>query len=131
MMSNRGKDTSPELALRKRLHGLGARFRKHRRPLPGVRCEADLLFPRVKLAVFVDGCFWHGCPEHTSYPITNREWWLRKLEGNKSRDRKNDEMLRLAGWTIVRLWEHQGVEEMAAEVLHVLTALRGGPRKVD
>lgn len=129
MVSNRGRNTKLEIALRKELHGRGLRFRIHLRPLPGVRCEADVVFTRLKLAVFVDGCFWHGCPDHATYPMANGEWWLRKLEGNRARDQRNDSLLRDSGWTVLRLWEHEPVAAMAQRVVEVVAGCsRDGAR---
>lgn len=116
MRANRGKDTSPEITLRRELHRRGFRFYVHRRPLPGLRCTADLLFPRRRLAVFVDGCFWHRCPIHATAPKANAEWWAEKLDGNVARDRRNDQALEDAGWTVIRVWEHQDVVEAADTV---------------
>jgi DNA mismatch endonuclease (patch repair protein) len=124
--SNRPRDTTTEVALRSALHRAGLRFYKHRRPVPGLRCEPDILFPRVRLAVFVDGCFWHRCPDHGTLPKANGRWWLAKLEATQMRDRRNDEGLRAAGWTVFRAWEHQPVDEVVAQVQHLVSALRVG-----
>ena len=127
MQGNRGKDTAPELAIRAALHARGLRFFKHRRPLPGLSCEADIVFPTTRIAVFVDGCFWHGCPEHGRRPATNREYWTTKIERNVARDRRNDQALRSEGWTVIRVWEHETVAIAAdriAEVLGTLAPLR-------
>lgn len=75
-------------------------------PLPGTRRRADIAFPGKRVAIFVDGCFWHVCPDHITWPKTNAAWWRSKLEGNQRRDRETDRMLTEAGWTVVRLWEH-------------------------
>lgn len=112
MRSNRGRDTGPERLLRSSLHAAGLRFRKHLRPLPGVRCEADIVFPRWRVAVFVDGCFWHGCPVHATWPATNAEFWEPKLLRNRVRDDEHNRALAEAGWLVVRLWEHQPLDEM-------------------
>jgi DNA mismatch endonuclease (patch repair protein) len=117
MQSNRPRDTVLELDLRSALHRIGVRFRKHVRPVPGVRCEADLVFPRRRIAVFLDGCFWHGCPIHATHPATHGDWWAAKLAGNIERDRRNTELLLAEGWTVLRLWEHQPLEEMVAVVV--------------
>jgi DNA mismatch endonuclease (patch repair protein) len=90
------------------------RFRKHLAPLPGLRCRPDIVFTRRHLAVFVDGCFWHRCPEHGSEPKANGDWWRRKLDANVARDRRNDAMLTAAGWTVLRLWTHEQLEDMVA-----------------
>jgi len=91
----------------------GLRFFKDYRPLPELRCEADVVFPRLKIAVFVDGCFWHGCPEHATRPAIHREWWGRKLDRTIERDTANGAILASSGWSVVRFWEHQSVDEMA------------------
>lgn len=99
----RGRDTKPEIALRSALRRSGVRFRSHLR-IGGV--EVDVAVPELRLALFVHGCFWHGCPQHYSAPASNREYWREKLEGNLARDRKQAEAVRAAGWTPVVVWEH-------------------------
>lgn len=116
MQSNRPRNTSNEVALRSALHRAGLRFFKHRRPLPSIRCEVDILFPGARLAVFVDGCFWHSCPQHGSLPKANGVWWQAKLEATRTRDRRNGEALQAAGWTVLRIWEHQPVPEAVEEI---------------
>jgi DNA mismatch endonuclease (patch repair protein) len=116
MLANRGRNTQLEVDLRRALHRVGLRFRKHRRPLPAIRCEADVVFPRLKVAVFVNGCFWHACPDHATWPVVNAAFWTPKIEGNRARDLKNDRLLTDSGWTVVRLWEHQPIEEMVEAV---------------
>ena len=125
MRSNRSRDTSPELAIRAALHRSGLRFRKHFSPIPGVRCEADVAFTRWRLALFVDGCFWHGCPQHkTTKPVRNATWWSNKLDANVARDRRNDRALAAAGWTVIRFWEHSDPEEVARVVAAELAGQR-------
>lgn len=115
------KDTGPELALRRELHGRGLRYFVHRRPLPGLRREADIVFPRVKVAVFVDGCFWHGCSEHGNRRYRTNAWyWPEKIQRNRERDRDTDKQLRRAGWTPVRIWEHVPAPEGARTVEQAL-----------
>jgi DNA mismatch endonuclease (patch repair protein) len=92
------KDTPVEKALRSALHSQGHRFRKNARPLPGTRRSADILFPSSKVAVFIDGCFWHRCPVHGTSPKNNADWWQKKLDANVERDRETDRLLRSAGW---------------------------------
>lgn len=105
------RDTRPELALRRGLHAAGHRYRVHY-PVPGKpRRTIDIAFTRKRLALFVDGCFWHGCPEHGGIPSANSEWWREKLLKNKSRDANTDEHLRGLGWRVIRVWEHEGVGE--------------------
>ncbi|MFE5656718.1 very short patch repair endonuclease [Streptomyces sp. NPDC056517] len=106
MRSNRSRDTKPELQLRSLLHKHGLRYRVSAKPLPHLRRTADVVFTKARVAVFVDGCYWHGCPEHGSIPATNRDFWSRKIEGNIRRDRETDRLLTEAGWTVVRVWEH-------------------------
>jgi DNA mismatch endonuclease (patch repair protein) len=129
MRSNRGRDTRPELILRSTLHADGLRFYKHLRPLNQLRCEADVLFPRWRVAVFVDGCFWHVCPIHATFPATHREFWDAKLARNRARDDANNRAMSAAGWLVVRLWEHQTISEMHSAVVTALQA-RGHPGRV-
>ncbi len=119
--------TKPELALRSALHARGRRFRKdYRLDLPGGRVRPDVVFTRRKVAVFVDGCFWHACPLHGREPTHNTGYWSPKLARNVARDRANDAALAEAGWTVVRLWEHQGLDEAVAAVENAL-GLAGAP----
>jgi len=124
MKANRRTDTKPELALRHALHRLGYRYRKDYRLdlVGGRRVRPDIVFTARKLAVFVDGCFWHACPEHGSKPKNNEWYWSPKLVRNVERDQLNDTSLKLAGWTVVRLWEHVPVDEAVATVVSALTA---------
>ncbi|WP_306357405.1 MULTISPECIES: very short patch repair endonuclease [unclassified Nocardia] len=113
MARQRRVGTAPEIALRRELHRRGARFFVDRAPMRGLRRRADIVFPRRKVAVYVDGCFWHSCPEHATSPKNNAEWWAEKLAGNVARDRDTDARLREAGWTVVRVWEHERAESAA------------------
>jgi DNA mismatch endonuclease, patch repair protein len=124
MKANRRTDTKPELALRHALHRLGYRYRKdYRLDLDsGRRVRPDIVFTARKLAVFVDGCFWHACPEHGSKPKANEWYWTPKLVKNVERDRTNDTSLMLAGWTVVRLWEHVPIGEAVTTVVTALAA---------
>jgi DNA mismatch endonuclease, patch repair protein len=124
MRANRRTDTKPELALRHALHRLGYRYRKdYRLDLDsGRRVRPDIAFTARKVAVFVDGCFWHACPQHGSKPRANEWYWGPKLLKNVERDRVNDAALILAGWTVVRLWEHVPVNDAVATVVTALTA---------
>jgi len=97
------KNSLAELTLRSALHAAGLRFRLHRR-VEGV--TVDIVFPRPRVAVFVDGCFWHGCPKHATFPKSNKRYWLPKLAENKTRDKRQSGLLRRAGWTVIRIWEH-------------------------
>jgi DNA mismatch endonuclease (patch repair protein) len=124
MKANRRTDTKPELALRHALHRLGYRYRKdYRLDLDsGRRVRPDIAFTARKVAVFVDGCFWHACPEHGSKPRANEWYWGPKLIKNVERDRVNDAALILAGWTVIRLWEHVPIDEAVTTVITALTA---------
>ena len=123
MKANRGQDTRPEIALRSALHRRGLRFRKHVAPLEGLRCIADVVFPRQRVAVFVDGCFWHGCPIHGSRPQTNRSYWAAKIARNIRRDANSTAELRKAGWAVLRIWEHEP-PEVAAETVEAVVRAR-------
>jgi DNA mismatch endonuclease (patch repair protein) len=127
MRAIRRTDTKPELALRRALHRMGYRFRKdHRLDLAtGRRVRPDIAFTARKVAVFVDGCFWHACPEHGSKPAVNQGYWNPKLLRNVERDRLADAALELAGWRVVRLWEHVPLDDA---VTAVVTALGNSPR---
>jgi DNA mismatch endonuclease (patch repair protein) len=116
MRAVRGRDTAPEVALRKALHGRGLRFRVDVPIIAGSRRRADIVFSRARLAVFVDGCFWHACPQHATIPKTNREWWERKLAANVARDRDSDRLLAEEGWQVIRVWAHEDAE-IAAEAI--------------
>lgn len=116
MQRTRRRDTPRELALRRILHRWGLRFRVDAQPLANVRRRADLVFSRAKLAVYVDGCFWHSCPIHGTQPKANKEWWAEKLAQNVRRDRETDASLRSSGWEVVRVWEHEPSETAAARV---------------
>lgn len=116
MQSNRGRDTKPEVRLRRELHALGLRFRVATRPVPEIRRTADVVFTRARIAVFVDGCFWHGCPTHHTVAKTNAEFWAAKVEGNRRRDRETDELLRAQGWLVIRIWEHEALETVVAVI---------------
>ncbi|MFF3092095.1 very short patch repair endonuclease [Streptomyces cyaneofuscatus] len=124
MQANRGRDTSPELALRSLLYAAGLRYRVNTRPLPELRRTADVVFPRERVAVFVDGCFWHGCPEHSRPAKANAEAWSAKIEGNRARDADTNALLRSAGWTVLRVWEHDDASEAARMVAQLVTAAR-------
>jgi DNA mismatch endonuclease (patch repair protein) len=121
MQGNRRTDTKPELALRSALHALGYRYRKDFRiDLPQRRVRPDIAFTRRKVAVFIDGCFWHACPQHGSQPKNNEWYWSPKLLKNVDRDRAADDALTRAGWTVVRLWEHVPVADAVAAVVEAV-----------
>jgi len=127
MMSNRRTDTKPEIAFRSMLHRSGLRFRKDRYikfERRGVK--VDVVFPTEKVAVFIDGCFWHRCPEHATMPTRNYEYWSTKFQRNMDRDRSNNQNLQNLGWQVIRIWEHEVKDIELAEhaVLQVRSALR-------
>jgi DNA mismatch endonuclease, patch repair protein len=126
MLANKRRDTKPELALRSALHARGLRFRKdYRLNLGTLRPRPDIVFTRSRVAVFVDGCFWHSCPEHRgTTPKTNSDYWEPKLARNVERDREYDDALRAAGWTVIRVWEHVAVEEAADLVVEAVRPAR-------
>jgi len=120
-------DTDPELALRRELWHRGLRYRVDYR-LPALRRRADVAFPRQMVAVFVDGCFWHVCPEHASWPKANAAWWRTKLEANVRRDRDTDRRLHEAGWLTIRVWEHDRPAD-AADRIQAEVRARSLPRE--
>ncbi len=127
MQANRRKDTMPELRLRSELHRAGYRYRVDLRlDLVGARVRPDIVFTRRRVAVFVDGCFWHSCPEHGREPRANTDYWGPKLARNRERDRSITLLLQEAGWTVVRLWEHVPIDEA---VLAVREALKDADKR--
>jgi DNA mismatch endonuclease (patch repair protein) len=128
MRANRGRDTQPETELRSALHRRGFRFRKHASPLQGLRCRADVVFTRERVAVFVDGCFWHACPVHGVQPQTNREYWTAKIARNAQRDQRNNVALREAGWEPIRIWEHEPLHASIALIEETLLSRRARGR---
>lgn len=124
MQSNRARDTKPELALRSAVHALGLRYRVAARPLPQLRRTADMVFASARVAVFLDGCFWHGCPEHHTAARSNATFWAEKVLANRDRDRDTDRRLAKAGWLSLRIWEHEDSEVAARVVAQVVRARR-------
>lgn len=129
MQANRPRDTKPELALRSAAHRLGLRFRVGVAPLPWLRRTADMVFPRARLAVFLDGCFWHGCPDHYVAPQAHGDFWARKVAENRRRDSETDRLLREAGWTVLRIWEHEAPQDAAAKIRMEYLALAAAPAR--
>ena len=120
MRATRQSDTEIELILKSELAAAGLRCQCNKRPVPHMRSRADFIFPTARVAVFVDGCFWHGCPKHGTSPKCNGSWWRAKLAANKERDSRCVRLLRRAGWTVLRFWEHE-VKEDATRVANVVT----------
>ncbi len=126
MVANKKKNTTPELRLRAELHRLGLRYRVHAKPVPGV--VADVVFRPKRVAVFVDGCFWHGCETHGTWPAVNRHYWQAKISGNILRDRRVDDLLVVAGWRSVRVWEHEPVIGAAIRIYDLVRIGQGRER---
>lgn len=124
MQSNRSRDTAPEIALRSELHRLGFRYRVNARPIKAIRRTADVVFTRCKVAVFVDGCFWHGCPDHYRAPTANNDYWSAKLDRNVARDTQVNALLSEEGWVVIRVWEHEPVEQAVARVAETVRSRR-------
>ncbi len=122
----KNKDSEAERALRSALHAEGLRFRLHRR-IEGV--TVDIVFLGQKVAVFVDGCFWHGCPKHATFPKSNQDYWLPKLAENKERDKRQSRRLREAGWKVIRVWEHDCSPPASRVVARIAEACRSGGRR--
>ncbi|GAA4821987.1 very short patch repair endonuclease [Streptomyces ziwulingensis] len=126
MQAIRSRDTKPEILIRRLVHAAGLRYRVAARPLPDLRRTADLVFRPVRVAVFIDGCYWHGCPEHYVPPKTNSGYWSEKVLRNVTRDRDTDKRLREAGWLVLRFWEHQP-SDTCADVIAAAVLARRGP----
>jgi len=125
------RDNDAELAVRRLLHAAGYRFRVVY-PVPGLpRRSIDIAFTRRKVAVFVDGCFWHGCPEHGTAPRSNAGWWAAKLSANQRRDADTTALLEAQGWRVVRVWEHEAALDAVGHVTDELRLADDGPRRVD
>jgi DNA mismatch endonuclease, patch repair protein len=116
MMHTPQRDTPPEIKVRKILYQMGLRFRVDVPPINGLRCKADIVFFGPKVAVFIDGCFWHGCPIHGTWPRANAQFWRNKIEGNRARDKRITRELRRAGWGVIRVWEHENPVRSAAGI---------------
>ncbi|MPY92267.1 MAG: DNA mismatch endonuclease Vsr [Acidimicrobiia bacterium] len=125
MQRQRSRDTAAEVALRRLLHSRGLRYRVHQRPLPELRRIADLVFRPARVAVFVDGCFWHGCPDHGQREYRVNTWyWPEKIERNRRRDAETTTLLAAAGWQVIRVWEHERPEDAADRIGAALAARR-------
>lgn len=130
MRRQRRQDTAVELELRRRLHAAGLRYRVHVKPLPSLRRTADIVFGPSRVAIFVDGCFWHGCERHKTIPRTNREFWEAKIGGNIQRDADTKRRLAEAGWMYVQVWEHDDPGEAARAIGEIVTGRRQDGRRV-
>jgi DNA mismatch endonuclease (patch repair protein) len=128
MQSNRRRDTKPELAIRKQLFAQGARYRVDYPLWFDRRRRADIVFPKQRIAIFIDGCFWHGCTEHYTAPKANMEFWSEKVSGNRSRDQDTNERLAQAGWLVLRFWEHETPGGVVDAVLAARSARSSDPQ---
>ncbi|MFG2997056.1 very short patch repair endonuclease [Streptomyces sp. NPDC048340] len=116
MSRQASRDTNPEMSVRRLLHASGLRYRVNF-PVPGMRRRTiDIAFTRAKIAIFLDGCFWHGCPEHATQPKANAQWWRSKLDTNMARDRETTAHLEAAGWMVLRFWEHESPASAADSI---------------
>lgn len=116
MQANRRRDTAPEMAIRRLVHAAGLRYRVDARPLSSARYTADMIFTKARVAVFIDGCWWHGCADHYRPPASNTTYWASKVTRNRERDRLANKALIAAGWTVVRIWEHEAPESAARRI---------------
>jgi DNA mismatch endonuclease, patch repair protein len=129
MQAIRSRDTKPERLIRRLVHAGGLRYRVAAKPLPSLRRTADLVFRPTKVAVFIDGCYWHGCPEHYVPPKTNPDYWSGKVAGNMARDRDTNQRLAEESWTVLRFWEHESPEDCARTILRVVLHRRKSLRE--
>lgn len=116
MQAAKPRDTAPEKALRSELHKRGLRYRVDVRPIEKLNRRADIVFRSAKVAIFVDGCFWHGCPIHGTQAKANAEFWKNKIKRNQERDAETNQLLKKAGWKVVRVWEHENLEKASEKI---------------
>ena len=124
MAKVRQRDTAAEMALRRAVYRQNFRYRVNYTVLTNPRRVADMAFPSLRVAVFVDGCFWHGCPEHATWPKTNSQFWLKKIEANRARDIDTNARLCAIGWHVVRIWEHEAPAEAAIRITNLVRNLK-------
>lgn len=125
MLGNRRRDTTPELAVRRLLHAMGLRYRVDYSLPFDRRRKADVVFPRQRVAVFIDGCFWHGCPQHYIAPKAHGDYWRSKVEGNRHRDSQTTSLLEERGWQVLRFWEHDSAAATAATIADAVRTAAG------
>lgn len=130
MQGNKRRDTKPEVAVRRLLHAAGNRYRVDYQPLPDLRRRADIAFTRLRVAVFIDGCYWHGCSIHRSEPRLNAPYWNAKITANKLRDADTDRRLTDAGWLVLRYWEHEPADEVAPAIIHQVSVRKESVKDV-
>jgi DNA mismatch endonuclease (patch repair protein) len=116
MQATPQRDTPAELRIRKLLHAMGLRYSVDAKPLEDLQRRADIVFRRARVAVFVDGCFWHGCPEHGTWPRANEQFWRAKILANRARDSDTNARLEARGWLVIRVWEHEEPAEAARRI---------------
>ena len=124
MQAARQRNTAPEIAIRRRLFACGLRYRVDHRVIPSLNRRADIVFVGARVAVFVDGCFWHGCPRHGTKPRANAAWWSEKLAKNRHRDLETTRVLKRANWHVIRIWEHEDSERAVARITIALRERR-------
>lgn len=129
MQSTPQRDTPAELRIRKLLHAMGLRYSVDAKPLEDSPRRADVVFRRAKVAVFVDGCFWHGCPEHGTWPKANEQFWRAKILANIERDSNTNDRLRHRGWLVIRVWEHEDPSAAATRIARRVRSRSGMPPK--
>lgn len=129
MQAAKPKDTAPEKAIRSTLHRLGLRYSIDAKPVKQLNRRADILFRPLKVAVFIDGCFWHGCPIHGTQAKSNAEFWRSKIKRNQERDADTTKQLEDAGWKVIRVWEHENPIESAEEIYNIIKKIRTLRRK--
>ncbi|WP_413249930.1 very short patch repair endonuclease [Sinomonas flava] len=127
MLGNRSRDTAPELRVRRAVHAMGLRYRVAVRPVPTLRRTADLVFSRARVAVFIDGCYWHGCPEHYIEPARNVDYWRPKIARNRERDAETTAALTSAGWRVLRFWSHEDPHDVAGRIAAAVRTARSDP----
>ena len=125
------RDTPDEIALRSALHRLGLRYLVNARPILSSARRADVVFRGPRVAVFVDGCFWHGCAAHGTWPKSNAEWWRAKIETNRARDADTNRRLRAEGWRVVRVWSHQNMDSAARVIARLVARVGGAGRRAS
>jgi len=124
MKAAKPRDTAPEKTLRSELHKRGLRYQIDVRPVQELNRRADIVFRSVKVAIFVDGCFWHGCPKHGTQAKANAEFWKNKIKQNQIRDEDTNERLKKAGWKVVRVWEHENPEQASKKIYNIIVKYR-------
>lgn len=120
MKAAKTRDTAPEIALRSELHRRGLRYRIDVRPVKELNRRADIVFRSAKVAIFVDGCFWHGCPKHGTQAKTNAEFWQNKIKRNQARDAETNQLLKRAGWKVIRVWEHENTKKVSEKIQKIV-----------